>query len=84
MHSISLDSIDKALLAAIKAHPGQHMAGVLRGFKLLRGSQSHARIRRLAAGGFGELDRTSQRGRVFCNLTEAGRKVLAEAQPCTQ
>ncbi|MCX6677391.1 MAG: hypothetical protein NTU95_05540 [Methanothrix sp.] len=79
MHAIRLDSIDKALLAAIEARPGQHMAGVLRGFKLRRGSQSHARIRQLATGGFVKLDRTSQRGRVFCHLTDAGKKSLAEA-----
>ncbi|MCK9442712.1 MAG: hypothetical protein M0Q13_14980 [Methanothrix sp.] len=84
MHAISLDSIDIALLAAIKARPGQHMAEVLRGFTLLRESQSYDRIRRLAAWGFVELDRTSQRGKVFCNLTEAGRKALAGARPCTQ
>ncbi len=87
MHAINLDSVDKALLAAIKARPGQHMAAVLRGFRLMRESQSYARIRRLAAGGFVELDQTSQRGRAFCHLTDAGRRVLLEfeeARPCTR
>ncbi|MFZ2472758.1 MAG: hypothetical protein WAW52_12575 [Methanothrix sp.] len=81
---MNLDSIDKALLTAIKARPGQHMAGVLRGFKLVRATQSYTRLRQLAAGGFVELDRTSQRGRVFCHLTDAGERCSEEGRPCTQ
>lgn len=79
-----LDSIDLALLAAIEAHPGQHMAAVLRDFERRRTSQSCARIKQMAAIGLVELDRTREKGRVFVDLTDAGRKMLAEAGPCTQ
>ncbi len=82
MRPISLDSIDMALLGAIRAHPGQHMAEVLRGFTLVGESQAYARVRGFDAGGFVKLDRVSRRGRVFCHITEVGEKTLVEAQPC--
>ncbi len=78
MQPISLDSIDAALLAAIKAHRGQCIADILREFKLRCASASYTRIEQLADAGLVELDRTSQKGRVVCHLTESGLKALEE------
>lgn len=75
-----LDSIDRALLAAIEAHPGQHVAAILEGFELRRTSQAYARIRLLAKAGLVELDRAREKGRMFATLTDTGRKTLAEAE----
>jgi DNA-binding MarR family transcriptional regulator len=72
-----LDRIDRAILAAIKAHPGQCIASVLRDFKLRHTSQSYARIRQMAAAGL--VNRNRLKGKVFVDLTESGRKALAEA-----
>jgi DNA-binding MarR family transcriptional regulator len=79
-----LDSIDRALLAAIEAHPGQHVAAILEDFELRRTTQAYARIRQLAKAGLVELDRTRVKGRVFAALTNSGRKALAEARQCTR
>lgn len=86
MHGLrrELDGIDRTLLAAIEAHPDQHIAEALRGYTLLRDTQIYARIRQLAAEGFIELDRARQRGRVFGRLTDSGKKALTEARPCTE
>ncbi len=78
MRPISLDSIDVALLAAIKTHPGQCIADILREFKLRCASASYVRISQLASVGLVELDRTSQKGRVVCHLTESGQEALEE------
>ncbi len=73
-----LDRIDRAILAEIKAHPGRCIADVFRHFKLRRASQFYARIRQMAAAGLVEQDRTREKGKVFVDLTESGRKALAE------
>jgi DNA-binding MarR family transcriptional regulator len=75
-----LDSIDQALLAAIAAHPGQHVAVILEGFELRRTTQAYARIRQLTKAGLVELDKTRVRGRMFATLTDTGKKTLAEAE----
>jgi DNA-binding IclR family transcriptional regulator len=71
-----LDRIDMAILAAIKAHPGQCIADIVRGSKLRHASQTYARIRHMAA--LGLVNRNCQKGRVLVDLTESGRKALAE------
>lgn len=72
-----LDRVDRAILAAIKAHPGQCIADIVRDSKLRHTSQSYARIRQMASAGL--VDRNRQKGKVFVDLTESGRKALAEA-----
>jgi len=42
-------------------------------------TQGRHRIDALAADGLLELDRRSVKGRVFCKLTAAGERILAEA-----
>jgi hypothetical protein len=74
--SKGLDRIDRAILAAIKAHPGRCIADIVRGSRLRHASQSYARIRHMAA--LGLVNRNCQKGRVFVDLTESGRKALAE------
>jgi len=73
-----LDRIDRAILAAIKAHPGQCIAEIVRDSRLRHASKSYARIRQMAAAGLVEQDRTRQKGKVFVDLTESGLKALEE------
>jgi DNA-binding Lrp family transcriptional regulator len=65
MPVMALDAIDRALLAAIKADPGQAVYVLLRSFTARSKSILRRRLDILEDHGYVRLDRTSQRGRVF-------------------
>lgn len=67
-----LDEIDRSLLRAIKADPGRAAYVVVRALGDRSDRTYRKRLVRLAACGLVRLDRTAQRGRVLCYLTDAG------------
>jgi hypothetical protein len=69
---MTLDEIDRSLLRAIKAGPGRAAYVVVRPLKARSGRVYRERLDKLAACGLVRLDRTAQRGRVLCYLTDAG------------
>jgi len=77
MLRVILDDIDKKLLRAIQAGPGQGAYAIAATLSGTRSDDTgRRRLDMLASHGYVRLDRSSVRGRVACYLTEAGERML--------